>query len=450
VHSSRIPSPASRDSRRADLARALLLAVLGLTLSACRGGGAVLHGGSTATAGDARQLFEALAARYTTPQRLADYDAARDRIAHNAFVPSNAWKDSAIWTARPSAGIRQVHAFGWLAPGGYRVRAVPGAPTVRALGDSRHSIGLMRVGGSDDVYRWDTTVEYLVGPIAPDRVAGVFPALLASIERRTEREIRADYRGAFPRTTAAMGRYASLDTVRATPLGDGSSAVRIAISLHAGRLARTHPALAAYLAKYGERSRARFIVRDRLGTASPATWMVMEAVDYRITIDARVRDGVLAPSHGPRRAFPDTLELATDLIAAVGPFTVGLEGMRTELVRTHTPREQTWTITARREPSWKLPLLTERLIRSPLRRPFEGAGSTYAFGFRSDGEGTVFHRHGRVTVQESAILRFVNRLGSRAFGDISPQVEAEEARFLRELFTAMRDDVLALGPSSGG
>lgn len=387
-------------------------------------------------------MFDALAARYTTPLRLPDYESARSRIAHNAFVPSNAWQDTSIWTARPAAGVRQVHAFGTLTPAGYRFRSTATPPSLRTTGDSRHAVTLARLGS--DVYRWETVADYRLGGIDPAQAAGVFPAMFAAAEGRSEQSIRGDYLGTFSRTAAALGRYATLDTIRPTRLVDGTTALRVVITLHAPRLARAYPALAGYLGKYTSKSRSRFVVRDRAGTPSPATWLVLDARKDRITIDARVRDGRLAPFHGATRPFPDTLEMIVDAIATVGPFTAGFESMRTEVVRAHTARDQSWTIAARHEPQWKLPLFTERLLRTPLRRPFEGAGSTYVMGFRDDGGSTILHRHARVTVQESAILRFINRLGSSAFGDISPQVEAEEAAYLRLVFTAIRDDIGAI------
>lgn len=386
-------------------------------------------------------MFDALAARYTTPLRHEDYERARSKIAHNAFVPSNAWQDTGIWSSRPSASIRQVHAFGTLTPAGYRFSSVSTVPGLRGLGDSRHGVTLIRL--ADGLYRWETLADYRLGSIAPQRAAGAFPAMFAAAEGRSEQSVRGDYLGTFPRTSAALGRYANMDTIRPTRLPDGSTSVRAVITLHASRLSGSYPALAEYLAKYTSKSRMRIVMRDRSG-AAPATWFVMDARNDRITIDARVRNGQLVPFHGPPRPFPDSFEMVVDAIATVGPFTAGFETLRTDVVRSSTARDHSWTITAKREPEWRLPLFAERLLRSPLRRPFEGAGSVYVVGFREDAGGTILHRFARTTVQESAILRFINRIGSRAFGDISPQVEAEEAAYLRTIFTAMREDLGAL------
>lgn len=430
-------------NRRRHLAALLLVAASPMLLASCRGAATAFKGASPADAVEARHFVDALTARYTTPLRLPDYESARSRIAHNAFVPSNAWKDTTIWTARPSAAVRQVHAFGRITPAGYRLGSDEFAPVLRDVADSRHSVTLTRLQG-EDLYRWETLADYHMGALEPRRTAELFTAMIAGAAGRTERQVRADYLAAFPRTAAALGRYASLDTIRPMPLRDGSTVTRVVISLHASRLAKTWPAFAAYMNKYTTKSRARFVVRDRAGTPTPATWLVLDARDNRITIDLRSRDGALVPFTGPARAFPDTLELVMDAIATVGPFTAGFETMRTQLVRTTTAREQSWTIHARQEPRWKLPLFTERLLRSPLRRPFEGAGSSFVLGVERQGDATVLHRLARVTVQESAILRFINRLGSRAFGDISPQVEAEEAAFLRLVFLSMREDLAGL------
>ena len=270
-------------------------------------------------------MFDALAARYTTPLRHDDYERARSTIAHNAFVPSNAWRDTAIWSARPSASVRQVHAFGTLTPGGYRFSSVPTVPGLRGIGDSRHGVTLVRL--ADGLYRWETLADYRLGGIAPERAAGVFPAMFAAAEGRSEQSVRGDYLGAFPRTSAALGRYANLDTIRPTRLPDGSTSVRAVITLHASHLAGTYPALAEYLAKYTSKSRMRVVMRDRGGVA-PATWFVLDARKDRITIDARVRNGALVPFHGPPRPFPDAFEMVVDAVATVGPFTAGFETLR--------------------------------------------------------------------------------------------------------------------------
>ena len=56
---------------------------------------------------------------------------------------------------------------------------------------------------------------------------------------------------------------------------------------------------------------------------------------------------------------------------------------------------------------------------------------------------TIVSRRGRTVVQESGILRFFARLSARATGDFYGKTEADESRFLQEVFNALRADVTA-------
>jgi hypothetical protein len=53
-------------------------------------------------------------------------------------------------------------------------------------------------------------------------------------------------------------------------------------------------------------------------------------------------------------------------------------------------------------------------------------------------------RHGVIAVQEGTILRFLGRLGSRAYNDLSTRVEKEMQNWLRDVFSAMRADARAI------
>src|SRR5262249_14057521 len=112
-----------------------------------------------------------------------------------------------------------------------------------------------------------------------------------------------------------------------------------------------------------------------------------------------------------------------------------------------TGHDRAWTIVSQHEPKWVLPLITERLIRSPLKRPFEGQGAMLRFAVRDTGGGqTVLSRRTRLDVQESAIMRFIGSLAGHALGDLDTRVEAEEDRFLRDGFAALQGDLRALVP----
>ena len=62
------------------------------------------------------------------------------------------------------------------------------------------------------------------------------------------------------------------------------------------------------------------------------------------------------------------------------------------------------------------------------------------------GRQSIIGRRTSATVQESAILRFLNRLSGTAMGDFVGKAESEENRFSAEVFYAMRADARSLLP----
>jgi hypothetical protein len=134
-----------------------------------------------------------------------------------------------------------------------------------------------------------------------------------------------------------------------------------------------------------------------------------------------------------------------DLTTKMMLFRVGFRDLVGDFTIEHGEREHAWMLRLRREPSWDFPLATDRLIKSPLRRPFEGRGSELRLAVRDDlGNQAMSVRQIRTAVRESAIMRWLGGLGSTAFDDFAGRSEAEENRFLMELFGALRQDVAAL------
>jgi hypothetical protein len=180
-------------------------------------------------------------------------------------------------------------------------------------------------------------------------------------------------------------------------------------------------------------------VTDRSG----APFIDIAARDRFITIRVRSLHGHLVPLAGAARPMPDSLLVLMDFTAKVKVFTVGFHDLQMELVNAATgDHDRAWVITAHREPSWNLPFITARLLRAPLRRPFAGEGALFRIGVRA-GEGnspTVLYRQTRLFVQESAILNFLNSLSSTAMDDLNTTVERDQNAWLREVFTALRED----------
>ena len=370
--------------------------------------------------------------------RNAKYAYARLQIAKGALVPSKVFADTAVWT-RGSGAVRLLETHGSYVDGKYSLASRVDVPAPRSPADGRHVITLSRL--SENEFRWDTTVDFAIGGIRPADVATVLSRLVASAEGRSEREARADLAASAPRTAGALGQLFSIDSLRPTPLDDGSTAVTLVVGIHSDRLRRRYPAFGDYVRRYVDPLRYRVLVSDRTGVP----YFDVSGRERQVTMRVRTYRGELVPLAGPLRPMPDTLAVRMDVKARVKRLGVGFHDLRMELI--HVRRddaENSWVVTARREPEWDFPLAMARLIRAPLRRPFAGEGSLFRLGVRGDGTGqTVIVRQVRLIVQESAILRFLNSLSGTAFSEFEDRVDREENAWLREVFSGMAADARA-------
>ncbi|MFN2564643.1 MAG: hypothetical protein ABR499_06470, partial [Gemmatimonadaceae bacterium] len=370
-------SKALPGARRRGLRTAFaVFATLPLAAS-CRGSVAHLLGTTNGQADAAAdQLFSAFAARFTDVHRDAKVRAAREKLAQGALIPSRIFEDTATWSTIASSQARVFAYRGTATNGQYRMLAMaPGTPPPRpaAPGDTRHFITLTKL--ASDEYRWDVATDFSLGASGPANVADIFGALFASAERRAEGEIRADYRAAFPHTSATLGALFSVDSLRTTRHSDGSTSLDFTVAIHADGLRAKYPLFASYLKKYVSPGVMRAVVRDR---ASPTTvWLVADTRNDRIKLQLRSRNGRLVPLAGSARTMPDTVELESLVSVKIGIFRVGFERLHSDVVISRDAREPAWTLHFRREPEWKLPLFTESLIRSSLRRPFQKDGAYF-------------------------------------------------------------------------
>jgi len=254
--------------------------------------------------------------------------------------------------------------------------------------------------------------------------------------------MRVDYRSAFPRTAAAFGRGFSVDSLRTVPAALGTTAVALTIGFYPERMAPAYPAFAAYLDKYLKPAKYYLTLTDRSNTA----FIEILGHDRALRLRYRVQGGQLVSLYGPPRPVPDSLRLHADVSLKVKMFRVGFHNLVSDVVVTRTPHERAWTIVAQQEPEWDLPLAAEHLLRTPLHRPFEGAGALFRIGVRDTAGGqTLLVRRTRLDVQESAIMHFIGALGAHAVGELANRTESEEDQFLRDGFLALRADVRALG-----
>jgi hypothetical protein len=352
--------------------------------------------------------------------------------------PSRVFSDTSLWTTSLSPATRSLWAHGSLTPRGYRFD-VAERGVLNDLADTRHVITLRRTG--DGEYQWATGVDFAIGSITARDVATMTERLLAAGHDRDAATVRTAARLSFPRSTAVMSRLFRIDSMSFRPGPQGTTSVNLVLGIHTETLRQTAPHFADYLAKYVENSRYRFLVTDRSGVP----FFEVTGANRKVSIRYRVRaDGVVS-SLGPPRPLPDSLRLVSDLNMRVKLFDVGWRNLVTDFIISRGERSRSWLFIARTEPEWDLPLVTARLIRTPLRRPFQGAGSSFEVAvIDSAGGQTVLARRARLEVKESAILRFLSSLVSRIFDDLDAAVELEEAAFVRELMGAFQQDARAI------
>ena len=395
------------------------------------GFGAGLHARANAD-----QLFGALADRHTDVVRNPKYEYARVQLTRGALSPSRVFDDTAAWTGA-SGAVRILETAGSRVDDNYVLSSRRGIPAPTKPADGRHVTTLSRL--SDNQYRWDTSVDFALGDARPNDIALVVSRLLAAGQGLSEREARADLAASAPRTAAALGTVFSLDSLRPTPLQDGTTAVTLGISVHSEQLQRKFPAFGDYVRRYVDPARLRVVLTDAAGIP----YLEAKGRDRFLTIRLRTHKGHLVPLSGAPKPMPDSLVILADLTVKVKLFNVGFHDLTMDFVNlARGDRERDWVITARQEPQWNLPFITARLIRAPLRYPFMGEGALFRIGVRA-GEGdrpTVLVRQSRLGVQESAILKFINSLTSTAMDDFGAHVEHEENQWLRDVFVALRDD----------
>jgi hypothetical protein len=265
--------------------------------------------------------------------------------------------------------------------------------------------------------------------------------MLASAEQRTPTAIRNDYRTSFPRATAVWGRLFSLDTIRTVPDADGATSTMLGIRLTQRNLLAQYPAFVRFLDKYAIGSRYRLVVTDKRGVR----WLEFSGKDSLATLKVRSRGGLFAPLTGPVRTMPDTLVITSDFTTKVLLFHVGFRRLIGDLIVQKADGERALSMHFQQEPDWSLPPAVGMLIRTPLRRPFAGAGSSFRIALSENPGGqNLITRRTTGVVEESAILRFLNRLSGTIMGDFVEEVEAEENRFGAEAFNALRYDIRAL------
>lgn len=417
-------------------ARRFAPAIALLAVTACREAPLAFGPNPTAARQNADEFLFAYAARFTSVSRSPKVSYIRMNLGRGTLIPSRVFADTGIWTARFGDTARVAGYSGSFSSRRY-VFAVRTPPDPLAQpADSYHSTRLQRL--APDEYEWTTMADFHVGRMPPAALPAVVAATLRAGEQRGAQGVRAEYPSSFPRTTAALGRFYSLDSLSITRDAAGASTVALAISGSPERLRATHPALADYLKKYLDDMQVAITIADRRGTR----WAEMSVRDRQLKLRLRSRDGRLVPLEGPARPLPDSLIMRSAFRMRILLFNIGWRDLITEMTLIRDDADQAWQFRSVREPEWVLPPLTRRFIRAPLRRPFAGQGVNFRIGLRTlPGGSTSLYRRGLLQVHESPIIRFLGRLSGQAMGDFYGRSEMDENSFNGDAFAALRADI---------
>ena len=392
-------------------------------------------------------MLNALADRFGTIELSPEIASARPRLARYSTTPSRLIDDKDLWTSRTD-DERVLEIGGARRDGRYTLAHRPGATAPRAPGEARHVMRLQILG--DDEFRWTSVDEVALGPVTIADLDRALTSIFRAGERGDAAVARVATREAFPRASASLSRMFVIDSLRTAREADGATSVVLGLGLRPGRAERFFEALGPYARKYWVPIRWRMEVRDSLG----ARWGDFTKRDSSIVLRFRVRDGSLAPIPPATHGLAGAIRLTVDASVKVGPFRVGVQELDVRALRVTTPSQIAMAFRFPAEPEWQLPPLVARLLRSPLRRPFEGSGALMRYGVRTatdpagDTLSTVW-RDIDITVRESGILRFFGRLGGTALGDFRAGAEKEAERLWDESLRGLAEDVKAIADCAG-
>ncbi len=418
---------------------AALAGSLGGVLSACREVAPAFGPNIPLARQNAEEFFYSVGSRFTNIQRPQRVIRARQQFGHYALTPSGVYNDTSVWLAIGPDSARLFGIEGLFSVDRYIVNAKLSTTPPDALTESREIVRLRKLNA--DEYEWFTNVEVALGRIGAKNITDVLAAALAAAEGKSSAAIRANYTTSFPHTVAAMGRLFSIDTLRATPDSDGATTYDIAIRLTPDILKATMPHYAAYIDKYISKGKYRITLTDKTG----ARWFDARAANYYMHFKMRSKGGHFAPLDGAVRPMPEALTIHVDLSMKILIFTVGWTDMAGDFEVINTPHERGWSMHFAKEPEWHLPPTVGYLLKSSLRRPFQDPGIPVRISIRDNpGSQTILNRRGTLVVQESGILRFLNRLSGTAVGDFLGPSEREANRFNADAFRALRIDVATL------
>jgi hypothetical protein len=379
------------------------------------------------------------AARFGPTDRDPSFDALRPVLARYALVPSRIFGAPTIWT-RSQGATRGIGFHGRRVRDQYRMSVVATPPAPSAVGEYRGEWRLEQLRLQGDEFEWMAREELAVGSVTPDDLSRALTALFTAAEAGGSGDLAPRLRAELPRTTAALGRLASLEGVVARQDGSGGTSLTLTASLHPEGIRSFAPLYAHYLDDVLMPTRFAASASDATG----ARWWETDFAEGRLTFHLRLHDGNLAPLTGPPRAIPDRIRVRLSGSSKMGFLRSGFHDLEAAVDLTRREDEKGFVARFTKAPDWDLPILVPLLLRPALRRPFEGEGAFLSFAAvtRSNGP-TLLTRHYRVAVRENWLVRWI---GGYVAGAVNTyrRGEAEADRFNAEAIFALREDALAL------
>lgn len=434
-------APASRVWRRAVYGAAAALVVA--SSSDCTQ--TVAHLGRTDVEARARAdtLIGALGARFGPTNFDSDFAQIRPRLVQSALVPSRIFDDPSIWT-QMQENERVLELAGAPNSDDYLISVVPNPPALGRPSDYRGTILLQQIARG--LYEWRVQDALAIGHVPTSSLAGALTALFTAAEHERAGNVRTDYQAALPRTTRALGRLFSLDTIQLAPAPAGGTAVVLELTAHPDQLRDTFPHYARFLDKYLSPAQVHVAVYDDSG----AQWWTAQSTGAHFTVRLRVHDGSLAPLDGPLRSIPGRLHVRIDADTKMFVFHIGVHHLVGDVTLTRTVHDKGFVVTFQHEPEWVLPPFVASMMGSALHRPFTGEGAMLSLDVRDSGAAeTLATRDYRIAIEESSITRWIGGLGNSALNEFQQGAEVEADRFIGEALTALQQDVNALAPAAG-
>jgi hypothetical protein len=395
-----------------------------------------------ATPGEAQhhvgEALGALGSCFGPSDRDAALEQLRPKLLRASLVPSRVFDDESAWMHRDGE-TRGVGFRGFRADGRYRdeVMATPPPPTRAA--DYQGWLTLRRLGPGE--FEWSSVEQIGLGPLPVDGFFDLMSQALRAAEASEETDVRPELRRLLPRTAEALGRGLALEALRLEHDAAGSTGVFAAARLDLESLAPGFPRYASFLGRYVLPIQLRFEMDDGKGGV---LWS-LEGRDGLFSLRTRIQGRRVVPLEGHPQPRPERLRLRVDLTSQAGVFRYGMHGLEGDVRLVGRPGEKKLEAVFDREPRWVIPFLVKPLLRSSLRRPFEGEGAFLSYALRENGTGmTLVSRDYRIAVKESWLVRWMGRNTGEAVASFREGAEAEADRFYAEAFAALRADLIRL------